>query len=99
MIADGPLSPYSALFTKLLFWDSWKVTFEKKSTAIIRKRSAQVVCGRTHLSDDTTPQKRGIPLAFFSVFGIEVWDFEGADGLWLDLVRVLFRVLHDVSSE
>ena len=36
MIADGPFSPYSALFTKLLFWDSWKVTFEKKKK---KKRS------------------------------------------------------------
>lgn len=31
MIADGPLSPYSALVTKLLLCDSWKVTFKKQS--------------------------------------------------------------------
>jgi len=102
MIADGPFSPYSALLTKLLFCDSWKVTLGKKAKhrGASEKQRLEVICRWAHLSDDTTSQKRGISLAFIPVFGIEIWNLEGADRLGLDLIHeVLFWVLDDVSSE
>ena len=101
MIADGPLSPYSALLTKLLVCESWNVTFGRRSiNAIRKKKSARVICGWTYLSDNTTPQESSISLPFLPVFRIEVWDLEDAYGLWLDFVHeVLFGVLDDVPSE
>lgn len=106
MVADRPPSQYPAFFAELLFWDSRGVTFEDKqtnkqtrSTTIIKKRSAQVICGWTHLGDDATSKKRGISLTFLSVFGIEAWDLEAADRLRLQLTRALSRVLGDISSE
>ena len=77
MITDRPLSPYSALFTELLFWDSWKVTFERK------KRSALKV-GSSDLQMDPPWQrcyfpKRGVSLTSPPVFRIEAWDLEGAE--------------------
>ena len=100
MIANGPLSPYPALLTKILFWDSWNITFEnERSTAIIGKTSTQVIYRWAHLRDDATSQKYGMPVTFLPVFRIEVWDSQGANRPRLDLVRVLFRVLDDISSE
>ena len=49
MIADGPLSPYSALLTKLLICESWKVTFGKAE-----RRHPQNNIGSGYLQDGPT---------------------------------------------
>jgi len=44
MIAGGPLFPYSALFTKFLFWDSWKDTLGIKTKYNHRQKEVSSNC-------------------------------------------------------
>ena len=73
---------------------------EVKARLRIRQTFVRVVRRSTHLGNDTASQERSVPLPLLPVFRIEIWDLEGTDGLWLDLIHeTLFRVLDGVPSE
>ena len=64
MIADGPLSPYSALVTKLLVCDSWNVTFRKRSTTSSEQRQLELRVYGPTLATMLLPKNAAYPSPF-----------------------------------
>ena len=64
MIADGPLSPYSAFVTKLLDWDSWKVTFRIGAKISLERRRLDLFADGLTLATILLPKKAACPSPF-----------------------------------